>query len=128
MLNDIFAVEVIVRNLSKSIKWYKEKLGAKLVSNYGKWKCVDLKVGKSKVVLELGQPIKALGSFEYKNEKKMIGKPTGIIFLTNDIDSTYQKLKKRGVKFVMSPKKQRFGDKVAIFADPDGNQFKIFEE
>jgi glyoxylase I family protein len=124
----ITAVEVIVSNIERSLKWYKEKLNAKIVAEWKDWKCFDLQIGGNKIFLELGQPIKALGKEEYTREMKMLGKPTGIIFEVKNLDKTYKDLKDKGVDFLLPPHKAVFGAKLAVFKDIDGNEFKIFEQ
>jgi len=124
----ITAVEIIVSDIEKSLEWYKAKLDAKIIRNWPRWKCIDIQIGKNLISLELGQPIKELGKEEYEREMKMLGKPTGIIFEVEDLDKTYKELKEKGVEFILLPHKADFNEKLAIFKDPDGNEFKIFEK
>lgn len=124
----ITTIEIIVSNIEQSLKWYKEKLDAEITAEWKDWKCFDLQIGKNKVFLELGQPIKELGKEEYDKEMKMLGKPTGIIFEVRNLEKAYNDLKNKGVDFLLPPHKTAFGAKLAVFKDPDGNEFKIFEE
>ena len=123
----VSAIELIVSDLEKSLNWYREKLGAHVVAEYKEWKCVNFKIGKSEVVIDMGQPDPSWGKEEYKKAKERIGKSTGIMFETDDINETYRVLKEKGVKFIQPPTKTNWGEVRAIFVDPDGNEFKIFE-
>jgi len=121
----IGAVELIVSDIEKSLKWYKEKLGAQVVKYYKKWRCVDFNIGKSKLLIDMGEPNTSWGSEELKRAKERIGKSTGIIFETNNVNKTYKILKERGVKFIQPPTKTNWGETIATFIDIDGNEFKI---
>jgi len=126
-IDRIGAVEVIVSDLEKSTQWYKEKLGAEIVAEYLYWKCIDLRVGKSEALIDLGEPDRSWGHEEYLKSKERIGKPTGIIFETRDIERAYKMLKQKGIKFTRPPTKTEWGDVIAQFIDPDGNEFKMVQ-
>lgn len=49
------------------------------------------------------------------------------VFVTNNLDATYQELKSKGVEFV-SPPQEKFYGKEAIFKDPFGNWFSLGEK
>ena len=52
------------------------------------------------------------------------GAATGLFFSTDDIDSTYQELKGRGVEFQQEPTQQPYGIDTG-FRDPSGNQMRV---
>ncbi|MFP4457692.1 MAG: VOC family protein, partial [Clostridia bacterium] len=45
-----------------------------------------------------------------------------------DLESTYQDFKEKDVKFISPPKTMPWGQKTALFKDPDGNVHEIFTE
>jgi predicted enzyme related to lactoylglutathione lyase len=45
-------------------------------------------------------------------------------FACDDVEATFRQLSKRGVVFAREPQKQPWGS-MAIFQDPDGNQFVL---
>lgn len=55
------------------------------------------------------------------------GGPTGISFITPDIDATYETLAGRGVTFKDPVAVMPWGAKAAWFSDIDGNEFFLVE-
>ena len=51
--------------------------------------------------------------------------PSGITFLTDDIQADYRMMKSKGVRFPMPPQKMDWGEWLAQFVDPDGNEFDL---
>ena len=51
--------------------------------------------------------------------------PTGITFLTDDIQSDYERMRSKGVRFLYPPKHMEWGEWLTEFVDPDGNQFDL---
>jgi uncharacterized glyoxalase superfamily protein PhnB len=49
----------------------------------------------------------------------------GIHLLVDYLDKAYQRLKERGVKFVLEPKDLPWGERTATFVDPDGNMLTL---
>jgi serine phosphatase RsbU (regulator of sigma subunit) len=100
----IQAVDVFVRDLEQSLKFYVNQLGFKVVSD------VVLQSGQRRVgvaprdgtaVLNLIAP--DAGSEEYK----LIGRPTQVVFVTEDVPAQYSEWRKRGVRFGHSPRLRR---------------------
>jgi catechol 2,3-dioxygenase-like lactoylglutathione lyase family enzyme len=54
-----------------------------------------------------------------------IGKFTGLVFGTDDIQATYRDLVEKGVVFTEPPAKQEWGLWQGIFEDQDGSQFVL---
>jgi predicted enzyme related to lactoylglutathione lyase len=54
------------------------------------------------------------------------GAAGGLFFSTDDIQSTYDELKKRGVEFQQEPTEQPYGID-AGFRDPSGNQARVIQ-
>lgn len=119
----VYSVEIIVRDLKKSVEWYR-RLGAKVEKSYPEWRCVALKFFGARI--ELGEPVRGLSEPEFSREVAMMGKPTGILIEAKNIDRFCAQLKKLHV-IVRGPINAPWGDRVAYFFDPDGNEFKVIE-
>src|SRR5713101_800950 len=100
----IQAVDVFVRDLEQSLQFYVNQLGFKVASD------VILQSGRRRVgvappdgtaVLNLIAP--DAGSEEYK----LIGRPTQVVFVTEDVPAQYSEWRKRGVRFGHSPRLRR---------------------
>jgi len=50
---------------------------------------------------------------------------TGIGFVVPDLDAAHAELAGKGVKFTMGPGKMPWGGYMAMFVDPDGNEFYL---
>lgn len=53
---------------------------------------------------------------------------SGLSFVTDDIDRTYQELSAKGVAFSGPPQPMPWGAKATWFSDPDGNGFFLSED
>ena len=53
---------------------------------------------------------------------------TGIGFMVPDLDAAHAELAAKGVKFTMGPGKMPWGGYMAMFVDPDGNEFYLNPE
>ena len=51
----------------------------------------------------------------------LVGRFVGVSIQVEDIDSTYESLRSKGVVFHGEPEKQSWGGTLAHFEDPDGN-------
>jgi serine phosphatase RsbU (regulator of sigma subunit) len=63
------------------------------------------------------------GSEEYR----LIGQPTEIVFLTEDVFAKVEEWRSRGVRFRSIPHAQSWGGMSASFEDRDGNSFTLLE-
>ena len=59
-----------------------------------------------------------------EGEEKRIGSFMNMSYACDDIDKTYEELKKRGVEFEGPPQKQPWGT-YAMFKDTEGNRFVV---
>lgn len=105
-------VAVVVRDEKKAVKWYTQKLGFRHVSKFPHWHTVAPR--GSNVHIHLCP--------DSRPEKGN----TGFMFVTKDIEREVAALKKKGVKIKMPITKESYGT-LAVFADPDGNEFWLFE-
>jgi serine phosphatase RsbU (regulator of sigma subunit) len=133
MFLGLHAVNVFVRDQDLSLRFYVDQLGfhvafdARLQSGE-RWVAVAPPDGTA--VLTLVAP--APDSKEYK----LIGRPTGIILVTEDVIAKYYEWRRRGVLFGFTPRLRRvrresedestvWGGVFTRFKDVDGNSFSL---
>jgi catechol 2,3-dioxygenase-like lactoylglutathione lyase family enzyme len=139
----IHAVDVFVRDQDRSLRFYLDQLGFNLafdarLQSGDRWVAVAPPDGSA--VLSLVAP--AADSREYR----FIGRPTGIVFVTEDVIARYVEWRKRGVQFLFTPRLRRvkyesrastvvsidtaeqtsvWGGIFTRFRDVDGNSFAL---
>ena len=118
MITDIGLHTVIVKDLKKALKFYRDKLGLRVAFFNRKVNWLTFHAGRS--MLSLTVPWN-------KKSRKLIGTKTGISFYVDDCEATYQALKAKKVRFHFKPRREPWGGMLANFADPDGNQFFILQ-
>ncbi len=112
--NRVGAVILLVSNMEKSIKFYRDTLGLQLKSKSKEW----TEFIKDGTVIAL-HPAK---------KKSMLGSGTGMLvgFMVSDMEAVVKELKSKRVKFFKTPREESFG-KHAIIEDPDGHLISIAE-
>lgn len=118
MITQLGNVTVTVSNLARAQRFYRDKLRLRQLfyNRSVKWLAFDC----GRVTLSLTVPWN-------RRSKKLIGARTGISFYVQDIQKTYERLKKKGVRFHLAPRKEKWGGILANFSDPDGNQFFLLQ-
>ena len=124
MTGKIMAIALIVSDLQKAIDFYQNKLGLKLKTNKKGFadfetegttlallekKVAEDLTGKGKVGADVNLPRPAILAWD----------------AVEDVDALYRKLKEKGVEFTVKPKTMPWGQRVAYFADLDGNLWEI---
>jgi catechol 2,3-dioxygenase-like lactoylglutathione lyase family enzyme len=105
-----------VRDVERSRKFYTKKLGFRVLYDYSPHYLAVVTPNK----LQIG-----LHPFEKSVRKTTTKeKSASIEFDVDNVDSWYQKLKKRGVRFSERPK-DSWGEREARFKDPDGYTLAI---
>lgn len=59
------------------------------------------------------------------DDSTLLGRHTGIGFISADIDADYQRMSAAGVKFELPPTRQPRGGTLALSCDPDNNIFYL---
>ena len=135
----IHCVKVFVHDQDRSLRFYLDQLGFRLVADTTlqsgeRWLAVAPPDGHA--VLALVAP--AANS----RQQELIGHPTDIVFVTDDVIARYREWSKRGVKFLSVPKLKRvrsaddapnssgvessvWGGVFTAFKDIDGNSFTL---
>ncbi|HVN09473.1 MAG TPA: SpoIIE family protein phosphatase [Patescibacteria group bacterium] len=107
----LHAVNIFVRDQEKSLRFYRDQLGFELafdarLQSGERWVAVSPPDGTAVLVLVAPEP----GSEEYK----LIGRPTPVVFVTEDVPAKYKEWSRRGVRFRHTPRLRR-----VRFAHPD---------
>jgi predicted enzyme related to lactoylglutathione lyase len=106
-------VAVMVRDEKKAAKFWKEKIGFRVVTSWSHWFTVAPEGARTRLHLCIdGPPEKG---------------NTGFLFSTRDIRKELARLRKNGVKITQPLKKADWGT-TFVFADPDGNEFWVIDE
>ena len=135
----VHAVNVFVRDLDRSLRFYVDQLGFNLafdtrVQSGDRW--VGVAPPDGTAVLSLCAPPPE------SKDYKLIGRPTGIVFVTEDVIATYEEWRRRGVRFLLVPRLRRvhfnmpeplqpstgptvWGGVFTRFKDLDGNSFAL---
>ncbi len=141
----VHCVKIFVRDQEQSLRFYLDQLGFRLVADTvlqsgERWLAVAPPDGET--VLALVTPAPDSRQFG------LIGRPTDVVFVTDDVLARYRDWSHRGVKFLSVPKLKRIkhgpADKVALtvgagsndepimwggvftrFKDVDGNSFSL---
>jgi catechol 2,3-dioxygenase-like lactoylglutathione lyase family enzyme len=134
MLKQLSYVQVWVHDQDEALRFYTEKLGMELredvtVPEMGNFRWLSVGVpGQDDVAITLmdipGPPV-----FEEETRQKIQdllarGASGGLFFTTDDAQTAYEELKRRGVEFTQEPTEQPYGID-AGFRDPSGNHFRM---
>jgi catechol 2,3-dioxygenase-like lactoylglutathione lyase family enzyme len=113
MIKRVKFVGLTVKDFDKALDFYTNKLGFEVLSNQpagpGRWIELRIPGADTQVVLSgFGSP---------PDPKSQM---PAVVFAVDDLDATYEELKKKGVDFTQAPRKESWGSS-AMFRDPDGN-------
>jgi serine phosphatase RsbU (regulator of sigma subunit) len=115
-------VSVFVRDQQQSLEFYKEQLGFELV--------LDTESSSGERLLLVAPPdgtamLALISPRPGAEEYRLIGRPTQIAFLTEDVFGKYREWCKRGVTFLREPQIHSSKSISAAFQDIDGNSFTL---
>ena len=113
----VYAVNVFVRDQDRSLRFYVDQLGFNLafdvrLQSGQRWVGVAPPHGTAVLTLIAPEP----DSDEYK----LIGQPTPVAFVSEDVVATYSQWRKRGVRFRHVPRLRRVKYQQQAFDLPDG--------
>jgi predicted enzyme related to lactoylglutathione lyase len=118
MVRGIKFVGIPVSDQDVALKFYTEALGLKVVTDQPftpKQRWIELLIPGADTGVALFTP---------EGHEKRIGEFQSISFWCDDVFATAEALKKKGVAFTKEPTVESWGS-VAVFKDPDGNQFAL---
>ncbi len=115
-------VIIFVRDQERSLRFFADKLGFRVVVDHtfedgNRW----IEVGPPDGTAQLGIALAPPGS----ESEKLIGGPTDIYFITEDLPGKYKEWSERGVHFQFPPQVPAWGGIHTRFEDPDGNSFGL---
>jgi len=119
MFKKIYALCLLVDDLEKSLIFYRDTLG--LIVNSSDEGYVDFQLGET--LYALFQKDKAVAMFASQH----MGSGGGcvIAFPVENVASTSEELKQKGLVIFEGPKTMPWGQTVAYFKDPDGNILEL---
>lgn len=111
MLNRIKFVALAVKDQSRALAFYTQKVGLKVFTDQtmGDMRWIELKIPGAETMLVL----------HHKPAHVPTDEPA-LAFLADDVQGTYDDLRASGVEFTQPPKKEHWGEH-AIFKDSEGN-------
>jgi serine phosphatase RsbU (regulator of sigma subunit)/predicted enzyme related to lactoylglutathione lyase len=118
----LFKSTVYVSDHEQSLKFYIEQLGFSVVADVaytvdGRWVAIAPPDGSALLALVAPRP----GT----EKARLVGRATQVGFISEDINSTYDLWRSRGVRFLHPPQQTIFGVTLAVFQDIDGNTFEL---
>lgn len=116
MIKSIKFTSISVRDQDAALEFYTKKLGFIILT--------DQPFTDTQRWIELGIPGAQTGIVLFNPDGARVGGFTGLSFLCDDVEQTYDQLSARGVEFLQPPKTESWGTS-AVFKDPDGNQFVL---
>jgi predicted enzyme related to lactoylglutathione lyase len=118
MVRGIKFVGIPVRDQDVSLNFYTMVLGLKVATDQpfnDKQRWIELLIPGAETGVALFTP---------EGHEKRIGEFQSISFWCDDVFAIAKLLKSKGVTFTKEPKNEPWGA-IAIFQDPDGNQFAL---
>jgi serine phosphatase RsbU (regulator of sigma subunit) len=118
----LFNTTVFVRDHEASLKFYIDQLGFSVVADVaytvdGRWIAIAPPDGSALLAL--------IAPRSGTEKARLIGRATQVGFISEDINSTYDLWRSRGVRFLHPPQQTIFGVTLASFQDIDGNTFEL---
>ena len=117
-LRAIKFVSIPVSDQDRSLDFYTQKLGLKLVTDQpfdDKQRWIELRIPRAQTRLVL---------FTMPGHEDRIGTMTNLAFVSDDVRATYEQLVAKGVQFDGEPEEADWGTS-AVFRDPDGNRLLV---
>ncbi len=113
-------IMIFVRDQERSLRFYLDQLGFRLIVDQPvagiRWIEVAPPDGTANIALAQALP---------DSVATLVGRDTGIYFITEDVQAKYNEWSSRGVHFESPPNKPQWGGIFARFQDPDGNSFGL---
>jgi serine phosphatase RsbU (regulator of sigma subunit)/predicted enzyme related to lactoylglutathione lyase len=135
----IHAINIFVRDQDQSLQFYRDQLGFSLVG--------DVRFGSGRRWVAVAPPdgsavLSLVAPHPDSKEYALIGRPTHVVFVTEDVATKFLEWRKRGVRFQYTPRLKRikyerqapgppgelppiWGGVFTHFKDLDGNSFAL---
>ena len=111
MLKHIKFMTLPVQDQGRALEFYTSKLGLKVFTDQtqGNMRWIELQVPGAETMLVL-----------FKQPQHQPGGMPAVVFAVDNVKTTYEALKSKGVEFTQPPKKEHWGEH-AILKDSEGN-------
>jgi catechol 2,3-dioxygenase-like lactoylglutathione lyase family enzyme len=135
MLAKLTNTQVWVHDQDEALAFYTEKLGMEVredvtVAEMGNFRWLSVGLPGQDVAITLmlipGPPVFDAETQAQMKELLAKGALTGLFFAAEDIKTTYEELKSRGVEFGQEPTEQAYGTD-AGFRDVSGNHMRVVQ-
>jgi predicted enzyme related to lactoylglutathione lyase len=112
MLKRINFVALPVKDQTRALEFYTNKVGLKVFTDQtmGKMRWIELKLPGAETMLVL-----------HKKSEHVPDSEPALALIADNVQSTYDELRGKGVEFTQPPKKEQWGE-YAVFKDSEGNQ------
>ncbi len=111
-------INIGVRDLERSVAFYRDVLGLALISSEPSFSYAAFDVGGMRFAIAASETDGFTG-------RPPGDRHTGVGLVVADVDAAHAELTAKGVAFTMPPAKQPWGGYMGIFSDPDGNLFYL---
>lgn len=115
---------LVVSDLTRSVAWYRDVLGAELVREYGGTSAVFTLLGNWLLLVTGGGPTEDKPGVTFAPPAPD-SVSAQLIFRVPDAQAAFETLSARGAAFLTPPKHWEHGETRAFFRDPDGHLFEI---
>jgi lactoylglutathione lyase len=117
---------LVVADVERSKRWYRDVLGAEIVSEYGGTSCVARFVGNWLLLVTGGPPTADKPTVTFVPPADPDAASAELIVSVPDCQAAYDTLVARGAQFLTPPVTYDWEVR-AFFRDPDGHLFEITE-
>jgi predicted enzyme related to lactoylglutathione lyase len=119
MISKVKFVSIPVRDQDRAVEFYTKTLGFTLTTDQpfdGTQRWIELEIPGAETSIVLYTP---------KGQEDRIGTFANLAYVTEDIDTTYEELRAKGVEFTTRPERASWGKWWAAFKDSEGNEFGL---
>ena len=113
---------IFVSDISRAKGWYEDVFGM-IAEEYRPPEFLQMRLGDSAFYIETRTDKRAPGFQDVS-----IGGRHSAVFEVDDLQSTIEYLRRKGVRIVVEPVQQFWGGWNAVIADPDNNEFILDED
>jgi lactoylglutathione lyase len=114
-------VNIGVRDLERSVAFYRDVLGFQLIYSAPDFHYAAFDLAGLRFAIAAAETDAFTG-------RPPGDRHTGIGLVVPDVDAAHRELSAKGVEFTMPPGKMPWGGYMGIFSDPDGNLFYLDQE
>lgn len=120
-MNKIGWIRVFVSDMERAVDFYSSALGIPVRNRSDEFPDF-VEMATEGAVLGLNRP-----ADDRPDEKALIGRPTGITLIADDLHSVHSSLSAKGVRFSSPPTPMPWGALMTTVFDPDGNGIDLMQ-